>query len=236
MARRAFERTGFSECTFSGAIRLIASAPERPRQVERSTRYEAWNGQTASLMGGRNFPGADRRCGRGAQDGASCADRGPWLSSARGFIQSSVGAVRGAGRLVCAPSDPYVDSYCSWNAFYDSRPAAIQLNNSSAALAMASFERACFCHLRTSHRNFSLGDELWDAGNRRHKSGGGNYLIWRFLLIRVVQGVLAYPAARDSAAPRVDDPGICGGTRGRYDSADHWSVFCDESSYRFDAA
>src|SRR5580692_6821824 len=100
---------------------------------------------------------------------------------------------------------------------------------------MAPFERAGFCYMRIGDWSFGFGDEFWDAGHRWRQSGGGDYFVWDVFPIRVVQGVLAYPAARGGAAPRVDDSSFFDWDCGGCDSADHWSVFCNESSYRSNA-
>jgi hypothetical protein len=101
---------------------------------------------------------------------------------------------------------------------------------------MAPFERTRFCYMRIGDWNFGFSDELWDAGHRRRKSSGGDYFVWDIFSIRVVQGVLAYPAARGGAAPRVDDSDFFDWDCGGCDSPDHRNVFCNESSYRSNAA
>src|SRR4029077_15702614 len=143
---------------------------------------------------------------------------------------------RRAGRSVCAPSNSYPGAYRAWNAFHDSGAVTIQFHNSGATPAMASLERTCVCDLRVGDWDFRPSDEFPDAGHRRRESGCGDYFVWLVLFICGVQGVLAHPPSRDRAAPWVDDSGLLDWACRGNDTAARGNIFCDESSYRFDAA
>src|SRR5260370_7493263 len=75
---------------------------------------------------------------------------------------------------------------------------------------MAPLEWPHFCELWCGDRNFGPGDELWHAGYRRLQSGGGDDTVCHVFSFRAVQGVLAYPAAGNRAAPRVVDSRLLG--------------------------
>src|SRR6266850_2033008 len=125
-------------------------------------------------------------------------------------------------------SDPVPCSYCAWLALHGPGSAAIQFNDSRPPSSMASLQWSHFCYLRFCDRHFGPGDELGHAGDRRFQSGGGDDPVRLVLSIRAVQGVLAYPAPRNPAAPRVDDSHLFRWNRRGYHPPHHWHVLCHQ--------
>src|SRR5207249_4979839 len=126
-------------------------------------------------------------------------------------------------------------SYCAWLALHGTGSIAVQFNDSRPPSPMASLEWSRFRRLRGCDRNFGPGDELWHASDRRFQSGGGDDTVRLVLSIHAVQGVLAYPAARNPAAPRVDDSRLFHWNRRSYYPPHRRNVLCHQSLFRPDA-
>src|SRR4029077_3339174 len=132
-------------------------------------------------------------------------------------------------------SDSDTRAYRAWVVFYAAGALAIQRNDSRAACAMASMERANFCVLRSSDRRVGAADEFWDAGDWRSQPGGGDHVVWGVLSRGTGEGGLAYPKEGSGLAPRVDDSRVCRGVGGCNDTADHRDIFCHQPGLGFNA-
>ena len=188
---------------------------------------EAKQSHSACLMGRGYFFGARRNCRRSAKDCERSSHRAPRVPSAAAREESCSGAIQRAGRFICALSGAYAGSYCSGLAVHVAGPVAVQFNHSCPSSALASLVRPSFCRLRICDWNLGVGNEFWDASDRRRQSSCRDHAVRIILFAGAVPGILAYPATRSCATPRVDDSDILNWAGGRYDPADYGDIFRD---------
>jgi len=97
-------------------------------------------------------------------------------------------------------------------------------------------ERAGFCGVRVCDWNYRVDYELWDAGDRRRQSSGRDHFIRVLFFGGAVPGILAYTAARNCAASRVDDSRVLDWIGGGDYPADYGDIFCYQPVVGADAA
>ena len=177
------------------------------------------------VLGRGYFSGVYRDCGRSETDGTCGSHGAPRVPPAAARGQSSGRAIRRAGRFICTLPGSYADSYCAGHAVHAAGAVAVQFDDSCASSAVAPLERASFCYLWICDRNFGADHEFWDAGDWRRESSRRDHAVRMLLFAGAVQGILAYPAARSCAAPRVDDSRIFDWLGGSHDPADYGDIF-----------
>ena len=109
---------------------------------------------------------------------------------------------------------------------------AVQFDYSCPSSALAPLERPSFCGLWICDWNFGVDHEFWDAGDRRRQSSRRDHFVRVIFFAGAVQGILADPAARSCAAPRVDDSRILNWACGGYYPADYGDIFRHEPLFR----
>src|SRR6185312_15157014 len=176
----------------------------------------------------RDFPCSDWLRSCRAKNRCAVAGVRAWVPPGSCVGESEVGATCRLGQYFCATSRPESGPHRSRPVFYGAWANTIQQIDSGAAFMVAPAQWSHFCRLRISDRCFGAGDEFRDTSDRRRKSSGSDNALFHSFSLCVKQGVLAYPATRNRASPRMDDSSVRDRLGGGDDPADCWNFLRDE--------